>query len=107
MTVETARIRARIDRDYVVLHMDHDLDDDGAPPLRHQLEAIEPCTDVVLDMSAVRHCTDDGWQVLTQAAKRLSDADGSLTLSRLRPEVRAELRASGYSGDLKVRRRGR
>jgi anti-anti-sigma factor len=105
--VESARIRARIDREYVVLPVGGDLDDDGAPLLAHQLDAIESCTDVVLDMSAVHHCTDDGWQVLAQATKRLTDADGSLTLSRLRPEVRAELRTSGYSGDLKVRRRGR
>jgi len=105
--VESARIRARIERQYMVLNVPGDLDDDHARPLEHQLDAIDPNTDVVLDMSAVHHCTDDGWQVLSQATKRLNDADGSLTLSRLRPDVRAELRSSGYAGQLKVRRRGR
>jgi anti-anti-sigma factor len=105
--VESARIRARLDRQYIVLQVAADIDDDGAPALRPQLDAIDASTDVVLDMDAVHHCTDDGWRLLSQASERLAAADGSLTLSRLRPEVRAELRASTYAGRLKVRRRGR
>jgi anti-anti-sigma factor len=105
--VETARIRARIDRQYVVVHVPDDLDEKGAPPLGRQLDDIDANTDVVLDMSAVRHCTDHGWQLLSETTKRLAESDGSLTLSRLSPDVRAELRASAYADDLKIRRRGR
>jgi anti-anti-sigma regulatory factor len=105
--VDSARIRARLERQYILLHAPADLDADGAPPLCKQLDAIQPSTDVVLDMSDVGHCTDDGWKVLSQATRRLVAADGSLTLSQLRPEVRAELRSSDYADQLKVRRRGR
>jgi anti-anti-sigma factor len=105
--VDSARIRARIERQYVVLHVRDDLDAAGTPPLRAELDAVEPCTDVVIDMSEVGHCTDDGWQALSQATRRLNAADGSLTLSRLSPEVRAELRGSTYADQLKVRRKGR
>ena len=103
----SARIRARIERQYVLLHAARDLDAAGAPRLGQELETIQPSTDVVVDMSEVGHCSDDGWQVLTQATERLNAADGSLTLSRLSPEVRAELRSSDYADRLKVRRRGR
>jgi anti-anti-sigma regulatory factor len=105
--VESARIRARLERQYVVVPVAADLDDAGVPRLGEQLDAIEPSTDVVVDMSQVGRCTDDGWRVLSEATDRLLDADGSLTLSRLRPEVRAQLRASSYNGRLKVRRRDR
>jgi anti-anti-sigma regulatory factor len=105
--MESAKIRARLERQYVLIHVPADLDGGGATPLGSQLDAIEPSTDVVVDMSEVQHCTDDGWEVLTRATRRLNEADGSLTLSRLRPEVRAELRASGYATQLKVRRRDR
>jgi len=105
--VETARIRARIERQYVVLHVPGDLDGERARELASQLDDLNPNTDVVLDMSGVHRCTDDGWQVLSQASERVGTADGSLTLSRINPDVRAALRASGYAGQLKIRRRGR
>lgn len=105
--MDTARIRARIERQYVLLHVRDDLDAAGNGPLRHQLDAIDECTDVVVDMSAVAQGTDEGWSMLVDATRRLRDADGSLTLSRLRPEVRTQLRTSGYADQLKVRRRDR
>jgi len=105
--VETARIRARIERQYVVLQVSDDLDAEGARALAGQLDQLNPCTDVVLDMSAVHRCSDEGWQLLSQATERVDAADGSLTLSRVNPDVRAALRASGYAGRLKIRRRGR
>lgn len=105
--METARIRARLERQYVLIHVPADLDGGGAGPLGAQLDAIEPSTDVVVDMSEVQRCTEAGWEVLTRATERLTAADGSLTLSRVRPEVRAQLRASSYAGRLKVRRRDR
>jgi anti-anti-sigma regulatory factor len=105
--MESARIRARLERQYVLIHVPADLDNGGAAPLGAQLDAIEPSTDVVVDMSEVHHCTDDGWKILSEATERLTAADGSLTLSRLSPEVRAQLRASDYAGQLKVRRRDR
>jgi anti-anti-sigma factor len=105
--VDSAQIRARIERQYVMLRASSDLDAAGAAPILRELDTIESSTDVVVDMSDVSRCTDDGWQVLSRATQRLNDADGSLTLSCLRPEVRAQLRSSGYADQLKVRRRGR
>jgi anti-anti-sigma regulatory factor len=105
--METARIRARLERQYVLIHVPADLDHGSTGALQTQLDAIEPSTDVVVDMSEVHRCSDAGWEVLSRATDRLTDADGSLTLSRLRPEVRAGLRASDYAGRLKVRRRDR
>jgi anti-anti-sigma factor len=105
--VDSDRIRARIERQYVLLHAAADLDASGAAPIGRELNTIQPNTDVVVDMSDVRHCSDAGWQVLSRATKRLQEADGSLTLSRLQPEVRAALQSSGFADQLKVRRRGR
>lgn len=105
--MESARIRARLERQYVLIPVPGDLDGAGTPRLSRRLETIDANTDVVLDMSAVHHCSPDGWELLCETTRRLAAADGSLTLSRLRPEVRAELRASGHAGDLKVRRRDR
>jgi anti-anti-sigma factor len=105
--VDTARIRARIERQYVLLHVRSDLDASGAPVLARELDEIEPSTDVVLDMSEVGCCTDEGWDMLARSTRRLTAADGSLTLSRLSPEVRAQLRGSGFADQLKIRRKGR
>jgi anti-anti-sigma regulatory factor len=105
--MDSASIRARLERQYVLIHVPPDLDQGGTGPLGSQLDAIEPSTDVVVDMSEVAHCPDDAWQVLSDATGRLKEADGSLTLSRLRPEVRAELRRSDHADRLKVRRRDR
>jgi anti-anti-sigma factor len=105
--VDTARIRARIERQYVLLHVRSDLDADGARSLAQELDDIEPNTDVVLDMSEVRCCTDEGWDMLSHATRRITAADGSLTLSRLSPDVRAQLRGSGFADQIKVRRKGR
>ena len=105
--MDSARIRARIERQYVMLRASPELDAAGAAPIGRELDAIQPNTDVVVDMSDVSRCTDDGWRVLSQATQRLSAADGSLTLSRLQPDVRAALRSSAFADQLKVRRRGR
>jgi anti-anti-sigma factor len=105
--VESAEIRARIDRQYLVVHAPGDLDAAGSPDMHLRLQGIDANTDVVLDMSQVARCSDEGWEMLSLAHRRLAAGGGSLTLSRPSAEVRATLRASPYGTELKVRRRDR
>jgi anti-anti-sigma regulatory factor len=103
----SSEIRARIERDYLMVPVAGDLDADGWPTLQQRLETIDPNTDVVLDLSNVTKVTDEAWNMLVGFHRRLIDIGGSLTLSRVSVEVRAALRAHPAVDELKVRRRDR
>lgn len=104
--MESASIKARLDRQYLVLHLPRDVDDD-VKALRERLQAIDPNTDVVLDMSDVQQCTPVGLKMLSSVRDRFAEGGGSLTLSRPTPALRETLRQSDYAEHLKIRRKDR
>jgi anti-anti-sigma factor len=97
-------IRRRLDREYLVVWPPDELDAETVPAFRERLLAIDPNTEVVVDLRELRFCGSEGVSLFLDAQRHLAERGSSLTLSFPPPSFERLLAVCGLDGHFKVRR---
>jgi anti-sigma B factor antagonist len=97
-------VRRRLDREYVVVRSPDELDLETAPPFAQRLLAIEPNTDIAIDLRELTFCGSTGIAMLLEVERVVKERGSSLTLSYPPPILDRLLQACGLEDHFTVRR---
>lgn len=100
----TESIRQRLERQYVVVTAPVELDASTVPAFAERLFAIEPNSDIVVDLRDVNFCGASAISMLVEVERHVVSQEGSLTLSSPTPVVDRLLEICGLEHRFQVRR---